>query len=96
MPYPHYFIKLTPEEEKRIEKEIERLTLLRKWEKRKPLQALYLSNEKKILKDIAKYLKVDYSTVRNWFRRFRKQGLDGFIRWINRPGPIPPKRQARC
>ena len=91
MPYPHTYIKLTPEEKKKIEKEIERLTLLRQWKKRKPLQALYLSNKKKTFKNIAEYLGVDYSTIRNWVYRYRKERLEGLISWINRPPPVPPR-----
>jgi CRP-like cAMP-binding protein len=79
MPYPHYFVKLTPDEKKRIAKEIERLTLLRQWKKRKPLQALYLSNERKPFRDIAKYLGVSYRTVKRWVYRYKKSGLDCFI-----------------
>jgi len=80
MPYPHTYIKLFPEEKKRIEKEIERLTLLRKWKKRKPLQTLYLSNEQKPFRDIADYLKVSYSSVRQWVYRYKKEGL-----WFLKP-----------
>ena len=86
MPYPHQYITLTPEEKKRIEKEIERLTLLRKWEKRKPLQMLYLSDQKTTFRDIANYLGKSYFTICKWVYRYRKEGLDGFILWINRSG----------
>jgi len=100
MPYPHSFITLTPEEQARLKKESERLARVRKWKRRLPLQALYLSNEKKTFRDIAEYLGVDYSTVRNWVYRYRKcgtqtparrGGLEGFIAWVNRPGPKPPR-----
>ncbi|MFH0888750.1 MAG: helix-turn-helix domain-containing protein [Planctomycetota bacterium] len=86
MPYPHYFVKLTPEEKKRIAKEIERLTLLRQWKKRKPLQTLYLSDQKKTFRDIANYLGKSFTTIRRWVYRYRKDGLEDFIRWLNRSG----------
>ncbi|MFH0889040.1 MAG: helix-turn-helix domain-containing protein [Planctomycetota bacterium] len=86
MPYPHTYIKLTPEEKKRIEKEIERLTLLRQWKKRKPLQVLYLSDQKKTFRDIAEYLGKSFDTIRRWVYRYRKDGLEDFIRWLSRPG----------
>ena len=79
MPYPHTFITLTPEERQRIKAELQRLAALKKWHKRKPLQALYLSDQRKTFRDIAKYLGRDYSTIRRWVYRYEKSGLDSFI-----------------
>lgn len=86
MSYPHKYLFLTPEEKKKIEDEIKRLTIAHQWRKRYPLQALLFSNQKMTFKNIANTLGVDYSTVRDWVYRYRKKGLDGFIEWINRPG----------
>lgn len=86
MPYPHAYITLTPEEKESIKQELQRLTYARQWRKRKPLQALWLSNEKKTFRNISGYLEVDYSTVRNWVYRYRKEGLEGLISWMNRSG----------
>ena len=80
MPYPHTYIKLTPEEKKQIKDEIQRLTYLKQWKKRKPLQALYLSDQKKPFQDIANYLKVTHRTVQRWIAKYRKEGLDNFIK----------------
>ncbi|MDI6788786.1 MAG: helix-turn-helix domain-containing protein, partial [Planctomycetota bacterium] len=66
MPFPHQYITLTPEERKRIENEIKRLTLLRQWRKRYPLQALLFSDQKMTFKNIAETLGVDYRTVKRW------------------------------
>ena len=79
MPYPHTFITLTPEERQRIKTELQRLVALKKWKQRKPLQALFLSDQKKIFQDIADYLKVDYRTVKRWASHYRKNGLKWFI-----------------
>jgi len=79
MPYPHTFITLTTEAQQRIKIELQRLVALKKWKKRKPLQALWLSDQKRIFRDIANYLKVDYRTVKRWVSRYRKSGLNGFI-----------------
>ncbi|MFH1231894.1 MAG: helix-turn-helix domain-containing protein [Planctomycetota bacterium] len=83
MPYPHTYLTLTPEESQRIKTELQRLAALKKWNKRKPLQTLYLSNEKKPLKDIANYLDVPYSTVRRWVARYRNEGLSVFLPVVN-------------
>ena len=79
MPYPHTFITLTPEERLRLKAELQRLVTLKKWKKRKPLQALYLSDQKKIFRDIANSLGVSYTTLRRWIYKYRKNGLDAFI-----------------
>jgi hypothetical protein len=92
MPYPHKFIKLTPEEREKIKRELKRLARLEKWKKRKPLQALYLSDQKKTISSIAKYLEKTNRTVRGWFYRYEKEGLDRFIKWVNRP-ILPPKKK---
>ena len=86
MPYPHVFITLSPEERQRLKQELQRLALLKKWHKRKPLQALYFSDQKKIFHDITRYLGKSNRTLRRWIYRYRKDGLDGFIRWLNRSG----------
>jgi hypothetical protein len=86
MPYPHKYITLTPEEREKIKKELYRLLMARKYKKRKPLTALYLSDQKKTISSIAKYLEKTNGTVRNWFYRYEKEGLDGLILWINRSG----------
>ncbi|MDI6788470.1 MAG: helix-turn-helix domain-containing protein [Planctomycetota bacterium] len=93
MPYPHKYITLTPEEKKRVVDEIKRLTLARRWKRRRPLQMLYFSDQKLPFRAIADTLIVSYSTVCNWVYRYRREGLEGFIAWVNRPGPIPPKRR---
>ena len=79
MPYPHTYIKLTPEEKEKITKELKRLLLAGQHNKRKPLQALYLSDQKKIFQDIANYLGVSYRTVKRWVYRYKKSGLNSFI-----------------
>ena len=79
MPYPHVYITLTPEERQRIKTELQGLAFLKKWNKRKPLQALYLSDQKKTFQNIADYLGVSYTTVRGWIYRYRKDGVDDFI-----------------
>jgi hypothetical protein len=92
MPYPHKYITLTPEEREKIKKELYRFLMARKYKKRKPLQALWLSNEKKTLSSIAKYLEKSNRTVRRWFYRYQKEGLERFIKWLNRP-ILPPKKK---
>lgn len=79
MPYPHTFITLTPEEKKQIKDEMQRLTYLKQWKKRKPLQALYLSDQKKPFQDIANYLKVTHRTIQRWIAKYRKEGLNAFL-----------------
>jgi len=79
MPYPHVYITLTPEERQRIKTELQRLVTLKKWNKRKPLQALWLSDQKKIFQDIANYLKVTHHTVQRWIAKYRKEGLNAFF-----------------
>ena len=86
MPYPHQFITLTPEELEKITIELKRLALQSKWKKRRKLQALYFSNMKVTFSDIAKNSRVHYTTVRRWVYRYQKDGLENFIRWLNRPG----------
>ena len=86
MPYPHKYITLTPEDREKIERELKRLARLRKWKKRMPLQALWLSDEKNTFSSIARSFGKGYSTVRNWVYRYEKEGLDRFILWINRSG----------
>lgn len=86
MPYPHVYIHLTTEEREQISKELKRLLLAGKYQKRKPLQVLWLSDQKKTFKDIANCLGKSFDTVRRWVYRYRKDGLEGFIRWLNRPG----------
>ncbi|MFH0887624.1 MAG: helix-turn-helix domain-containing protein [Planctomycetota bacterium] len=80
MPYPHTYIKLTPEEKKQIKDELQRLTYLKQWKKRHPLQALYLSDQKKPFQDIANYLDVSYMSVRRWVYKYRKFGLNTFLK----------------
>jgi CRP-like cAMP-binding protein len=79
MPYPLTFITLAPAERERIKTELQRLAALKKWHKRKPLQALYLSDRKKTFQDIANYLKVTHRTVQRWIAKYRKDGLNDFI-----------------
>ena len=79
MPYPHTYITLSPEERERLKAELQRLVTLKKWKKRKPLQALYLSDQKKIFRDIANSLEVTYRTVQRWLSQYRKDGLNAFI-----------------
>ena len=79
MPYPHVFITLTPEEKEKISKELKRLLLTGKYQKRKPLQALWLSDQKKIFRDIANYLKVTHRTVQRWIAKYRKDGVNTLI-----------------
>jgi predicted transcriptional regulator len=92
MPYPHKYITLTPEEREKIKRELERLTRLEKWKKRKPLQALYLSDQKKTISSIAKYLGKSHWTIRRWIYLYRKKGLEEVIEWINRPGFFKGKK----
>ncbi|MFH1227984.1 MAG: helix-turn-helix domain-containing protein [Planctomycetota bacterium] len=79
MPYPHVFITLTPEERQRVKTELQILAALKKWKKRKPLQALYLSDQHKTFRNIANYLEVSYMSVRRWVYAYRKNGLTAFI-----------------
>ena len=79
MPYPHTFITLTSEERQLIKTELQQLVTLKKWHKRKPLQALWLSDQKKIFRDIANYLKVTHRTVQRWIAKYRKEGLNAFF-----------------
>ncbi|MFH0888148.1 MAG: helix-turn-helix domain-containing protein [Planctomycetota bacterium] len=79
MPYPHTYITLTPEEKKQIKNELQRLTYLKQWKKRHPLQTLYLSDQKKPFQDIANYLKVTHRTIQRWIARYRKEGLNTFL-----------------
>jgi len=86
MPYPHTYITLTAEEKESIKQELQRLTYARRWKKRKPLQALYLSDQRKTFSNIARYLEKSNRTVRRWVYRYRKEGLEGFIKWLNHSG----------
>ena len=86
MPYPHTYITLTAEEKEKVKQELQRLAYARQWRKRKPLQVLYLSNEKKTFANIALCLDKSYSTIRRWIYRYQKVGLEGFIKWLNRAG----------
>jgi CRP-like cAMP-binding protein len=79
MSYPHIYITLTSEERQLIKTELQRLSVLKQWNKRKPLQAIYLSDQKKIFHDIANYLKVTYRTVQRWIAKYRKDGLHAFF-----------------
>jgi DNA-binding transcriptional ArsR family regulator len=85
MPYLHTFITLASEERQRIKIELQRLAALKKWNKRKPLQALYLSDQKKTFRNIAAYLGVSYSSVRQWVYRYKKEGL-WFIKPLDNKG----------
>lgn len=80
MPYPHAFIKLTKEERRKIKSELQRLLAAGLPKKRKPLQMLYFSDIGKTFKAIAKYLDVDYRTVKRWISAYRKDGLAAFIK----------------
>ena len=84
MPFPYCYITLTSEEREKISRELKRLLLAGKHNKRKPLQALWLSDQKKTFRNIANYLEKSYFTICKWVYRYRKDGLDGFIRWLNR------------
>ncbi len=85
---------LLKKEIEKIKKELERLARLRKWKKRKPLQVLYLSNEKKTISSIAEYLGKSHWTIRRWIYLYRKKGLEGVIEWVNRPEFFKGKKQA--
>ncbi|MBI4712590.1 MAG: helix-turn-helix domain-containing protein [Planctomycetes bacterium] len=80
MPYPHVYIKLTPEERGKITRELKRLLLAGQHKKRKPLQALWLSDQQKTFEDISRSLGVTYRTMQRWIARYRKSGIGGFIR----------------
>jgi hypothetical protein len=80
MPYPHIFIKLTSEERLKVSAELQRLSVAGKWRRRKPLQALYLSDQGKTLDQIAEHLKVTYRVVQTWFAKYRKEGVAGFLK----------------
>lgn len=80
MPYPHTFIKLTAEERKKVSIELKRLAAAGQWRKRKPLQALWLSDQGRTLDQIAEYLKVTYQSVKMWVAKYRKEGLVSFLK----------------
>ncbi|MBI5778675.1 MAG: helix-turn-helix domain-containing protein [Planctomycetes bacterium] len=79
MPYPHQFIKLTPEEKKKVSFWLERYALIGRYNKRRRLQILYLSDQQIGFKRIAQRLKYHYDTVRWNIYLYRKQGLKPFI-----------------
>ena len=68
MPYPHQFIKLTAEEQKRLLAELQRLFMTGQYSKQRPLKALYLSDKRKTYKDIANELKMERGSKMACFR----------------------------
>jgi hypothetical protein len=80
MPFPHTFIKLTADERKQVSAELQRLAVAGQWRKRKPLQALHLSDQGRTFDQIAEYLKITYRVVQMWFARYKKEGVTGFLK----------------
>ncbi|MFH1230725.1 MAG: helix-turn-helix domain-containing protein [Planctomycetota bacterium] len=79
MPYPHSFIKLTPDERKKIKKKLQKLAQGGQWKKRPPLQALLLSDDGRTFEQIYKWVGVHYRTVQKWFFKYRQKGLNAFL-----------------
>jgi len=75
MPYPHQFIKLTPEEKKQIKIELKKLEVLGKSGKRKRLMAFCLSDKGETFRFISWYLDVSYRTVKRWISNYRQNGF---------------------
>ncbi|MEW6027325.1 MAG: helix-turn-helix domain-containing protein [Planctomycetota bacterium] len=79
MPYPHTYIKLSPEEKSRISRELEQMALKGKHRKRKRLQAVWLSNSGLTYEEISQRLDVTYQSVKMWILAYKKLGIDEFL-----------------
>lgn len=80
MPYLHKFIKLTPEQRKKVMSALKTFLLAGKSRKRKRLQSIYLSNDGMTFGAISKFLRVSYRAVQKWAQKFREEGLEPFLK----------------
>ena len=79
MPYPHQFIKLTPEEKKQVSFWLERYVVTGQHKKRRRLQVLWLSDEGLTYESISQRIGLSYQRVRELIYLYRKAGLNSFI-----------------
>jgi transposase len=79
MPYPHTYIKLSPDEKSRISRELEQMALKGEHRKRKRLQAVWLSNSGLTYQEICQRLDVTYQSVKMWITAYKKLGLSEFL-----------------
>ena len=81
MPYPHSYIKLTPQERTRITTEITRLFVAGEIITCKRLQAIFLSCNGYTYSQIGRSLDVSYLSIKRWVSIYRKEGLAGLLRY---------------
>ena len=79
MPYPHKFIKLTDDERKKINQELQVMAMRKQFRKRRRLQAISLSDSGFSYDEISQRLDSSYWTVQLWISTYRKLGLDKFL-----------------
>ncbi len=82
MPYPHQFIKLTGPERILLNREVTRLASSGKIRACRRLQAIYLSDRGYTYKEICTSLAVSYRSVKGWVAIYRKQGINGLLKWV--------------
>ena len=75
MPYPHAFIKLTPEEQVMVSDQLRRLAREGKIKERQHLQVIYFSNSGLTFQQIMKRFEISYMMVRRCIYAYRKEGL---------------------
>ena len=79
MPYPHTYIKLTDEERKKINQELQVMAMRKQFRKRRRLQSISLSDSGFNYDEISHRLDVSYWAVQLWISTYRKLGLDKFL-----------------
>ena len=79
MSYPHQYIKLSEEEQKRITRELQNFAIKWKFRKRRRLQAVWLSHSGLTYQEISKRLGITYRSVKQWLSTYRKKGIEPFL-----------------
>lgn len=79
MPFPHKFIKLTPEQKKQVEQALKHFAITGQYKKHRRLQFVYLSNERLTFQQISKRLGVSYRMVQKWYLKYRQKELGAFL-----------------
>ena len=80
MPYPHSFIKLTPEEKKIVSYKLSQYSQQGRYKQRRRLRVLWLSDMGLTFDQIARQTNFSFVWVRKLIYLYKKEGLTPFIR----------------
>ncbi|MEW6026439.1 MAG: helix-turn-helix domain-containing protein [Planctomycetota bacterium] len=78
MSYPHYFIRLNPDERRQMLIKLSQYAVKGQHSQRRRLQAIYFSDKGETFEQISKRLNVSYRTVQRWISFYHRKGLNGF------------------